>query len=582
LSSALAPAGTDSCGRFGRASSSPSISPSTRWRAASSSRIRSLTARISCISAEASSPRRLAAPIASDVRLRRAFSSSAVLISSRRCRSASSSSLRVSSLPPRVASARATASGCSRMSFSGSNGWLRRFGRTLLGLDAGDGADAVIRLEVDDAHAPRVAALGGDVGRGEPDDLALRGDDENVVRLPHLEHPDDVAVAATGLDVDDALARAALQPVLLERRPLAVAALGHGQDRRALLQHVGGDHLVAVLDLDPPHARRGPPHRARLLLGEADDHAELRRDHDLTLAVGPPDRDDLVAVLEPDPLDPAGARVRVRLESGLLHLPLLRLHPGHALAAAPLAPIGLDMGSLDVAGASDRDDHLFVGEQVLDRELGGLGDDLGAALVAVLLLEGEQLLSDDRHDLLLGGEDPLQLGDQRQRLLVLLDHLVALELGQPLQPHVQDGLGLDLAEVEPPHQRVLRRVGALRLADQADHEVELLDRLPEAGQDVRALLGAGEVEPGPARHDLAAEADEGLEHLLEVHHLRPAVDEGEHDDPEGRLHLRVLEELVEDDLRNLVAAELEHHSNALAVRLVADLRDALELLLAPE
>src|SRR3989442_86714 len=507
LSSAVAPAGTDSCGRFGSASSSPSMSPSTRWSAASSSRIRSPTARISRISADASSPRRLAAPIASDVRLRRAFSSSAVRSSSRRCRSASSSSLRMSPPPPRVASARATASGCSRMSFSGSNGGLRRFGRTLLGLDAGDGADAVVRLEVDDADAPRVAALGGDVGRGEPDDLALRGDDENVIRLPHLEHPDDVAVAATGLDVDDALARAALQPVLLERGPLAVAALGHGQDQHALLHHVGGDHLVAILDLDPPDARRGPTHRTRLVLGEADDHAELRRDHDLALAVGPPDRDDLVAGLEPDPLDPAGARMRVCLEFGLLHLPLLRreqdvaagpeipdgdaggdalvlterqqvhhglalglapalrnlvhlepvhlaevrekeevgvgrgdedirddvlllrLHPGHALAAAALAPVGLDVSPLDVAGARVRDDHLLVGEQVLDRELGRLGQDFRAARIAVLFLDGQELRPDDRHQFRVGGEDALQLLDEGQRLLVLLHDLVALELG---------------------------------------------------------------------------------------------------------------------------------------------------------
>src|SRR6266436_9359039 len=311
LSSAVAPAGTDSCGRFGSASSSPSMSPSTRWSAASSSRIRSPTARIPRISADASSPRRLAAPIASDVRLRRAFSSSAVLSSSRRCRSASSSSLRMSPPPPRVASARATASGCSRMSFSGSNGGLRRFGRTLLGLDAGDGADAVVRLEVDDADAPRVAALGGDVGRVEPDDLALRGDDENVVRLPHLEHPDDVAVAAPGLDVDDALARAALQPVLLERRPLPEPPFAHRKDGGTLDHDVGGDDLVAFLHIDAAHTGGAAAHRSHLVFREADRHAGLGRDHHLTLAVGAPDRDDLVPILEANGLDTTGARVGV-------------------------------------------------------------------------------------------------------------------------------------------------------------------------------------------------------------------------------------------------------------------------------
>ncbi len=57
----------------------------------------------------------------------------------------------------------------------------------------------------------------------------------------------------------------------------------------------------------------------------------------------------------------------------------------------------------------------------------------------------EQLVLDDAHQALLGGEDALEVGDEGQRLLVLLDDLVALELGQALQPHVEDGARLDLA-----------------------------------------------------------------------------------------------------------------------------------------
>ena len=66
--------------------------------------------------------------------------------------------------------------------------------------------------------------------------------------------------------------------------------------------------------------------------------------------------------------------------------------PGHALAAAPLAAVGLDVRALDVARARDGDHHLLVGQQILDRQLGGLGEDLGAPRVAVLLLDGQQLL----------------------------------------------------------------------------------------------------------------------------------------------------------------------------------------------
>src|SRR5205823_443762 len=502
FSSSLLPGGTEGWGTFGTWTSSAWIASSTALTSPSSVAIRSPTSRIRACSALASSPRRLAWPIASEARLRSALRSSTSLRRLRRSPSRATIS-RISAAPPLSASARSTASGCSRISRRSSTPLLRFDGR-LLGLDAGDGADVVVGVQLDDAYAPGVAALGADVGGVEANHLALGRDDQDVVAVPHLEHGDDVAVAAAGLDVDDPLAAAALQPVLLERRPLAEAAVGHREDRQALLDDVRGNHVVALLDLDALDAGRAAAHRSHFLLGEADDHAELRGDHDLPLAVGAPGGDHPVAVLKADRLDAARPRVRVRLELGLLHLALLRreehgaarrevahrhargdrlplaereevdhrlplrlppafrdlvhlepvdlaergeeqqkgvgrgdeqvrddvlllrLHARHALAAAPLAPIGLDVRPLDVARARDRDDHLLVGEQVLDRELGRLGDDLGPARVAVLLLDREQVLADDRHQLRLGREDALELLDEGEGLLVLLDDLVAL------------------------------------------------------------------------------------------------------------------------------------------------------------
>ena len=142
-------------------------------------------------------------------------------------------------------------------------------------------------------------------------------------------------------------------------------------------------------------------------------------------------------------------------------------------------------------------------------------EDLGAPLVAELLLQRGELVLDDPHQALVGGEDALQVGDERERLLVLLHDLVALELGQALQAHVEDGPRLDLRELELRHEGGLRRVGALGLADQPDHEVELIDGLAQALEDMRALLGAGEIVLRPSRDHLAAEADELLQHLLE-------------------------------------------------------------------
>src|SRR6266850_2456630 len=613
FSSSLLPDGTDGCGRFGSWTSSASMASSTVFSSASRALMRSPTSRIRACSAPASCPAFFARPIASEAMLRWALRSSTSF--RRRRRSTSLARISgISSAPPFWASARWTSSGRSRMSRRSSTGLLG-FGRGgAFGLDAGDRADLVVGVEVDDAHAHRVTALGRHVVRVHADDLAFRGDHEEVGAGPDLQHAHHRAVAAARLDVDDALARAALQPVLLERRPLTVAALGHGEDLGALLHDVARDDLVALVHLDAAHAGGAAAHRTDLVLREADGHAQLGGDHDLAGAVGAARGDDGVAVLEADGLDAAGARVRVRLELGLLHLSLLGaeedvaagaevLH-GHAgghrlavaereevdhglalgLAPAPaaLAAVGLDVRALDVARARDGDDHLLVGEEVLDRQLRRLGEDLGAPRVAVLLFDLEQLLPDDAHQLGVRGEDALELLDQREHLLVLLDDLVPLQLGQALQPHVQDGLGLDLGELEPHHQRVLGGVGTVGAADDANHQIELLDGLAQARENVRPLLRARELVPRPAGDDLAPEADERLQHSLEVDDLRAAVDERQHDDPEARLHLRVLVELVQDDLRDLAAAQLEHDPDALPVRLVADLRDALDLLLLHE
>ena len=160
---------------------------------------------------------------------------------------------------------------------------------------------------------------------------------------------------------------------------------------------------------------------------------------------------------------------------------------------------------------------------------------------------------------------------------MLRDDLFPLELGEALQAHVQDRLGLDLGEGEPGHEGVAGRLHARRSPDEPDHQVQALDRLPEPLQDVGPLFGAGEVVARPPDDHLPPEIDEVVEHLPQRHHLGAAVDEGEHDDAEGRLHGRVLVELVEDDLRDFPLAQLQHDADPVPVRLVPDLGETVEL-----
>ena len=92
------------------------------------------------------------------------------------------------------------------------------------------------------------------------------------------------------------------------------------------------------------------------------------------------------------------------------------------------------------------DDDLLFGDEVLGGQVQrGVGRDLVATVVAVFLGDLVHFLLDQHPHLLVGGKDRLQVGDQLDDLFVLLLDLVALELGEAPQRHIQDGLRLPLS-----------------------------------------------------------------------------------------------------------------------------------------
>ena len=93
----------------------------------------------------------------------------------------------------------------------------------------------------------------------------------------------------------------------------------------------------------------------------------------------------------------------------------------------------------------------------------------------------------------------------------LVEDLLALEAGQPLQLHVEDRLRLELRQLELQLQALARFGGALRSANQLDHFVEVIERDLEAFEDMGPGLGLAQLELGPAPDDFAAELDEVLE-----------------------------------------------------------------------
>ena len=253
------------------------------------------------------------------------------------------------------------------------------------------------------------------------------------------------------------------------------------------------------------------------------------------------------------------------------------------LAAALLLTVGGDRQALDVARLRDRDDHVLLGDEVLDVEVLGRRRDVGAALVGELLAHLAHLVLDDLQHEVHVAEHLRVPGDLLAQLLELVFDLVTLETGEAAQPHLEDRVGLDLREAEA------RDEGGLRLGvvgagtDDPDDLVDIVERDDETLEDVSPLLGLAQLVLGTPRDDVLLVLDVVVQHLLEVERARHAVDERQHDHAEALLQLGVLVELVEHDLRDArVGLELDDDAHALAVRLVAQVADLGELLLAYE
>ena len=102
----------------------------------------------------------------------------------------------------------------------------------------------------------------------------------------------------------------------------------------------------------------------------------------------------------------------------------------------------------------DRDDHVLLGDHVLELELGLARDDLGSAVVAlpVDLLDLQELLA---HDSVGPGgvaQNRPELGDPFLQVRVLVLDLLACETGEPREPKIENRLRLDLRELELLHQ----------------------------------------------------------------------------------------------------------------------------------
>jgi hypothetical protein len=261
---------------------------------------------------------------------------------------------------------------------------------------------------------------------------------------------------------------------------------------------------------------------------------------------------------------------------------LLGLHAHTATAASALRAIEGHRRALDVAVVRNRDRDVFVRDCVLDRDLVRDIDDLGATRIRVCRLEIAEFGADDVVDLLAAREDRLQPRDRGLDLGELVDDLLPLEARETLELQFEDGSRLDVAQAELGDEADAGLARGRGIADELDDRVEVVEGNDVATQNVGTRLCLAQLELGPPAHDLAPEVEEVVADLEEIEDPRAAVDDRQHDDAERVLELGLLVELIEQDLRGLILADIDDDAHAAAIALVARLGDALDLLLADE
>ena len=151
-----------------------------------------------------------------------------------------------------------------------------------------------------------------------------------------------------------------------------------------------------------------------------------------------------------------------------------------------------------------------------------------------------------------------------------------------MEAHVENGAGLHLAQLETLNELATGYFGVARAADELNNLVQMVEGNEQAFQDVGPLLGFGQLVLGAANDDFGAVLHKVVDELLQVQRHRAALHEAHVVHAKRTLQLRILVEVIKHHAGHGVALEVVHDAHAVAVRLVAHIRNALNLLVVDE
>ena len=465
-------------------------------------------------------------------------------------------------------------------------GGVLGFGRALAEAARGDGQDfglfgaQQIALRAEPLEADQRLAIGYDDAAhaaADPRGLAQRinGEPDRLARAGHHQH----IVAGAGERGFDQLVAVGQ----VERDQPAAAHVGEGGERRLLdlpaaraeddviVGEIGDgddrcDPLIGLQIEQIAHRQAAPLARAlvHLVRLEAEDAALIGEEQQLVVGV-------------------AGDHPRGRF--GVLRAVGVVAALGDALdahTAAPLRAESVDRLPLDVAVPRERHHRRLVRHQIsLAELLHAARNDLRLALRAVGFDQLVEVVDDHAVDLLGVRQQAFEVLDRFGQIAVFLFEPGALQRGQAAQLHVEHRLRLPLGEVEGVVlQAVARGVGRFRRANRGDDLVDHVDRLEQTLDDVMPIARLLEVELGAPGDDLAAVINERRNQLDQRERARAPARERYEIGVVANLQIGRAVQMRQHRPDVRVAAQLDHEPHAVAIRLIAQVADAVDLLVA--
>ena len=228
------------------------------------------------------------------------------------------------------------------------------------------------------------------------------------------------------------------------------------------------------------------------------------------------------------------------------------------------------------------DYHLLICIEVLGVELAGSHHNLGAALIAILLLNLHRLLLDNAELTLGSSKDVAHIVNLSAQLSILFGEFAVLQTGQRTKTHIDNSSCLNLRQIKAIHQGSLSLVGSLRSLDDSHNLVNILLSNQQTLHNVCTTLCGCQVELSTTDNHLVTMLNKVLNHIFEVEQHRTTTYQRDIIYCKRTLQRSILVKSVQHYARHSILFEDDDDTNTLFVTLIVDIGDTLNLLLVDQ